>query len=751
MSNDTFVNPYTFIQLGDECVRGDHKKGELSGVLHCILETLSPLIIPNAGNEHAFPSIERTVVNNWNYGKPDEEQVNFSEHKSYDFFSYEDPQGDCTDIFARPIIPASSLRGAIRSAYEALTDSCLSTIDEEMPLHKRNPEPYKKYGVIEGGVLYEAEKVLIHTDAVWHSPWPTATRYEKCGTATTPILRTGVELWVTRSGNPFHTSRGFSTGNKWVTSINTPGVGEKGYYLAGEQFGNGQKKHFDAVMVKSNRRIYTLTDDDKRRLLALWQLYQENKSSYSDWINAESMPVYYEAVGKNYYFSPACISQEVFHRRLGDMLGDFKPCSEIKALCEACSLFGTVAGENGALASRISFRDATPVGFSDAHSWYDEPKSLPILGTPHITSTEFYQVDPDLKADYYNADYKVIKKTKVLLSNKEARIRGRKFYWHSEVRLAETRDKPNQNNTFRPVSRNKLFEFKVRFERLTLEELSKLVWVLEIGGNEANAHKLGHGKSVGFGSVRICVDRAKSNIFSVSEQLVITEPDLPSLLPVSDLKLRHYKEFIKVTNYAQQPANVAYPRAILRGEPTTYAWFGLNRQGANKRNNDNERDQNRASIFNTLPNLLDDSQELPVYAPVGGESLSLRYAGNREIDDTQHSRGTNIHRAAAAPDPQGTTIADVMRLQQESKLAKTAPQYRKYTAPDIKLLLTSLKRDPKTMKALRSFVSDFERAESEGDKRYKNLVNLYKLAKEKLDKLPKEKLDKQEKEKLDNV
>jgi CRISPR-associated protein (TIGR03986 family) len=630
MSISTFVNPYTFIPLGDECVRGEHIPGDYSGVLHCSLKTLSPLIIPNAGNDHAFSD---------------------GEHKSYDFFSYEEPYGVRTDIYARPIIPGSSLRGAIRCAYEALTDSCLSTVDEEMPLHRRNSEAYKKYGVIENGILYEAEKVLIHTDAVWHSPWATAPCYAKSGTATTPKLKTGVELRITRSEATFPTSdNGFDTGSKWVTSINAPGDVEKGYYLAGEQFGTGEKKHFDAVMVKSGREVYHLTPDDKKRLLALWQLYQENKAKpyYADWINAEPMPVYYEAVGKNYYFSPACISQEVFHRRLGDMLGNFKPCSGIKTLCEACSLFGTVTGENGAMASRVAFRDAAPADNSDAQTWYDEPKTLPILGTPHITSTEFYQTDPDPKADYFNADYKVIGKVKSFLSDKEARIRGRKFYWHSEVGF-ENQSKEKLNNTFRAVSKGKRFDFEVRFERLTLEELSKLIWVLEIGGNEDNAHKLGHGKPVGFGSVRISVDRAKSKIFSVNEHLAISEPDLPSLLPTSELAFRHYEEFIKVTNYVQPPTNVAYPTATQGGESTTYAWFGLNRQGANKRNNDGKRDRNRTRIFNTLPNLLDASQELPAYAPVAGESLSIQYAGNRtNVDDTKHSRPT----AARGSQPQ---------------------------------------------------------------------------------------------------
>jgi len=71
-------------------------------------------------------------------------------------------------------------------------------------------------------------------------------------------------------------------------------------------------------------------------------------------------------------------------------------------------------------------------------------------------------------------------------------------------------------------------------------------------------------------------------------------------------------------------------------------------------------------------------------------------------------------------------------LQQSAKPAKNAPEYGTYKAADIKTWLTPYKRDPKTMKALRAFVDDYERAERENDTRYNALNHLYKPAKEKL-------------------
>jgi CRISPR-associated protein (TIGR03986 family) len=733
----TFVNPYTFIPLGNDCVRTERQLGPLTGVLYCTLKTLSPLIIPNVENDHAFPDIERVVIERWNNNNNKETKVKQSDHKSYDFFSYENSQGDRSSVFSRPIIPGSSLRGVIRSAFEAITDSCLSTVDEEMLLHRRNPEAYKKYGVIENGQLFEAEKVLIHTDAKGYSKvhYPI---FKRAGQGTEPVLKTGTELWITRSKDPFKSSRGFKTENKWVTKINPRGTGEQGYFLAGEQFGTGNKKHFDAVMVKKPiKSIYTLTSDDEKRLLTLSNLYRDSSIYYKGWINANPMPVYYDVVDGKYYFSPACISQEVFHRKLGAMLGQFKPCSDVSKPCEACSVFGMVAGNDGALSSRVSFRDALPVDCSTPQDWFDDPKTLPILGSPHITSSEFYQVDPDPDADYFNADYKVTRPNrdpiKVSLTDQKSQIRGRKFYWHTEPRLADqNQEKPNQNNTFRAVKRDRTFAFEVRFERLTETELAKLIWVLEIGGKAANAHKLGHGKPVGYGSVSIQVDKKKSVIFEIDNELSIIESRLPELATPS---LKNDAGFLKVTNYEDRPKNVNYPKGTVRDVTNIYSWFGLNRQGG--QNTKGLRDQNRAKIFNILPNLLDDSQELPNYKPndrlQNAEPLSFQYTSNRSL--AANSNPGRPPRGNGQPkhlSPQAITLKDEMELRDKQKMTKLEPSYGTYKAKVIKAAILEYKLSPKSKQTLSSFVDDFERAKLEKKSLYNDFIHLYQPAKEKL-------------------
>jgi len=128
--SDMFVNPYTFIGLGESKSRSSGN-GKYTGVLSCTMMTLTPLIIPNAANEHAFSKREQRVVDRWNKKNSSSALREESGIKSYDFYSYDNPEGDRENKKSSPVIPGSSIRGMIRSAYEALTDSCLSTIDLE--------------------------------------------------------------------------------------------------------------------------------------------------------------------------------------------------------------------------------------------------------------------------------------------------------------------------------------------------------------------------------------------------------------------------------------------------------------------------------------------------------------------------------------------------------------------------------------------------------------------------------------------
>jgi CRISPR-associated protein (TIGR03986 family) len=84
----------------------------LTGKIFCTLRTLSPLIIPDTSNSDFFGM-----------------QAEASDHKSYDFFK----------INGEYQIPGASLRGAVSSVFEAITNSCFRIFDESRRLSWRMP------------------------------------------------------------------------------------------------------------------------------------------------------------------------------------------------------------------------------------------------------------------------------------------------------------------------------------------------------------------------------------------------------------------------------------------------------------------------------------------------------------------------------------------------------------------------------------------------------------------------------------
>ena len=132
---DKFVNPYHFVELGNLPVEKTDfykSKGGNTGWIDIDIETLTPIFIPNTSNSNAFnKSIPEKTIKGRTFER--------KELKSYRFFSYQDLSGDTSNNlpYEEPVIPGSEIRGMIRSAFEAVTNSCLSTIDMKRPLYKR--------------------------------------------------------------------------------------------------------------------------------------------------------------------------------------------------------------------------------------------------------------------------------------------------------------------------------------------------------------------------------------------------------------------------------------------------------------------------------------------------------------------------------------------------------------------------------------------------------------------------------------
>ena len=162
-----FINPYNFVSLGPSCprkswdeYRQDNDNTLLTGYLICRLYPRTPVFIPNTTQKRAFADEVKKMVGS---------EKEFNDCYSYDFFSYEDlsakTDGSPASPPPVPIIPGSEIRGVIRSVYETITDSCLSTTNTSMVLHKRTPIPGKPGILKRNGngkwYLYSPEKVML--------------------------------------------------------------------------------------------------------------------------------------------------------------------------------------------------------------------------------------------------------------------------------------------------------------------------------------------------------------------------------------------------------------------------------------------------------------------------------------------------------------------------------------------------------------------------------------------------------------
>jgi len=192
----------------------------------------------------------------------------------------------------------------------------------------------------------------------------------------------------------------------------------------------------------------------------------------------------------------------------------------------------------------------------------------------------------------------------------EPRLSGRKFYWqHKRLRwdriIAQNQtddngkliSRSNLNNTIRPIkpcSRETgngnpeySFKFEVYFERVSEDELEKLIAVLHLGGT--GYHSIGHGKPFGLGSSKIEVDGVKVRKLTLENEKVVRNFDdyegwkdcrAKSLTEVfgADYHVKQMAALCSVHDFGQ--VTIDYPRP--ENEVESCKWFVYNRGKSNK-------------------------------------------------------------------------------------------------------------------------------------------------------------------------
>lgn len=533
---EPFVNPYSFIQLSkNEPSRKAVEKGEYTGKISCKLEVKSPVFIPNTSFDYKE-----------------------SEHKHNVFYSYSDLSNEksLTDEIRKPqnpVIPGSEIRGMIRNVYEQLTNSCFSEVDEFNLPYKRTNEP-KELCIM---CWDEAEKVWklyynVKRNKDYYRGVVNGAKFDKD--------------WNTQNIGGLYNNICTNFNYGLINRVDyTPATNEVrknengGWYL-----------HIPTLMKtkdKANKQIiYTIPSRDSDNIIVdektldrfekVLGVNENVKGGYSDDVinqnkdakkiygnyikhfrNKEPLIVYVDKASKEkgfndcvIYLSPACMGKEFFENKIPDILkenAEHDKCTDINNACPACRLFGMI-GEKSAVKGRLRFSDSYE---ANGVKYSEKEITLPILATPRISATEFYLRAPaklgketDEKRgeifsgtwnyDYYTTYKKVNingkKQTLFIRNNYIPELAGRKVYWNRTFKITNE-EKGKMNNTITPIEKGD-FSFDVYFDKLTKDELENLLFCLELNDNNSekpSVHKIGHGKPLGMGQVKLTVENVE--------------------------------------------------------------------------------------------------------------------------------------------------------------------------------------------------------------------------------------------------
>lgn len=574
-SKEKFVNPYSFVPVDLKSKSNKQLETEeekITGYLECELQTRTPLANPDAN-----------------------ERIEDQEVKGH--FIY-----PTMSIDEKPIILGSSIRGVVRNIYEIITDSCFVTTREDI-ITRRNKEALKPC-VLERDDsnntwnVYEAERYLFAVDGKGYR------RYDRNEVYTVKKedlkkFKSGQEVLIVPSDIPFK-KNGFTVGYL-IKNIKAYKDSKKenektGYINIGEEF---SRKHFESVFVKKNR----INIDQEKIQKALnvldkiHKLYNDktvNKSlknvfygNYKNEVRNGRITAWYIIENGDLKLSLANLGRVAFSKNTFDILGKKRPCNDRDDLCKACALFGMTGEES--VGSFVRFTDALPVnGVSMVNN--GKAVTLSELAGPKISYLPFYlkpKQDNLLPKDEWNYD------------SKSVLIKGRKMYWHHPFIMKKVL-KTNRNSSISLIDKDNCFIFKVFFNNITQEQLKELKWSLTFGDNSNMdlCHKMGHGKPLGLGSVKIMIKkqviRDDSVEYVLSPDETVRIDDVPmnetvknSLLKISDL-------------HSMDGKNVEYP-SVISDDPeiktASYQWFTSNYKfgGAPQK---------------TLPEIMDNDLEL---------------------------------------------------------------------------------------------------------------------------------------------
>lgn len=477
--------PYNFVSLNDLVVEGQeiprfdtyiHEVDRFTGYIDYDLETLTPFYMRDTYTDDEF--------NEKNHGKGD----------NPNFFS---PGGEVK-------IPGSSLRGMTRTLVEIVSWSKFTFFDD-----------YRLYyHAIAGDPSLECDYKKIMVDSTVYAGYITQ---ENDGSYSI------IPAKKDKNKNQFYQVKREKFGIKSDEQFMFEKQDNKKYLVVPGNIDGKVKRVWLINPPDKSAKTISLSDEDIKMYKFDFNRYEDvtNKDDADKrdgnllrWLSVSEdniAPCFYtkwkDSRGKDrIIFGHTRFFRMPYKYKIGEYIPKEIQNPDIVDMAEC--IFGRQSDEQSNIASRVFFEDAKIIeGQQDI--FYD--KKVPCtLATPNPTTFQHY-----LKQDE-DADVELLKSWNS--SPEETIIRGHKLYWHrknkdwSKETVHAHTDIKRTDTIIKAVKPNTKFKGKIRFENLTSEELGALLFVLNLPKH--CCHKLGMGKPLGLGSVRITpklfiIDREK--------------------------------------------------------------------------------------------------------------------------------------------------------------------------------------------------------------------------------------------------
>lgn len=366
-------------------------------------------------------------------------------------------------------IPGSSFRGMIRTICEILGFAKFSFYNDRYPYFR--------------GTLLSMEK--IHAGVIKYHAIDKVFKIYKCS-----YDMDNTEIWQpTKIQNPdYQDNRIIFTTGQFGKKVNNK------YTIGYNKFEFFNIEENSSYEISKKDQIYLDYMDDKNA--------KKNPLLFDE-KRAEKYPVFYQLTEDD---KIKTIGTAKFHRipyskNIEGHIPKYHHSSEIDIVER---LFGIVSNDNGNIASRVSFGDLMS---TDTKLLKDHSYILKILSSPKPTTYQHYLEQKD-KSKIYDWDANNV-------------IRGYKMYWHRKTKddgsvdlswNEASSDKKTKSHTERikPIYPDATFTGKIWFTNLSKLELGLLLTALEPSfetlENQKIAHKIGLGKPLGLGSIKVNVD-----------------------------------------------------------------------------------------------------------------------------------------------------------------------------------------------------------------------------------------------------